>query len=173
MQRINVQVEIPESMDNFINLLPLSIRKQYISSITTAILKQNEQQIIENVQNIVQSIMTITISSKDEQIMQEELDNALAELAVKISPDKKTIKGKAKKDALKKSNIDGLEEIQPTILKDDVSPKVEKFQSVEAKEEIKNNVIGSEHLDIGLNNKEDKEKDKKAITIDLQSMFDK
>lgn len=171
MNRINVQVEIPEAMENFINLLPLNIRKQYVSSITSAILKQNEKQIIENVQSIVQSIMSIAISQKDEKIMQEELDKALSELAVIVPTDKKTIKGKKnKEDGLKKSNIVADEdEIQPTILTTDVSDTVDFIESQEAKDSKKGNVLGNEHLNLGLDKKDKMDNDIKKF--DLGQMF--
>lgn len=170
MNRVNVQIEIPESMENFINLLPLNIRKQYLSTITTAILKQNEKQIIENVQSIVHSIMNIAISQKDEKIMQDELDKALSDLAIMIPSDKKTIKGKKNKDeGLKKSNIvTEEEEIQPTILKTDVIDQVDFVESQEVKDSKKDSVLGNEHLDLGLNNEHNK---KNVQKFDLNSMF--
>lgn len=170
MQKINVQVEIPESMDNFLNLLPLNIRKQYLTVITNAVLKQNEKLFIENIQNIVRSLMTIAISSKDEEIMQEELDKSLNDLAIKMNPEDKTIKGKAKKETLKKTNIvSEVEEIQPTVLKEDISNQVENFKSNETKEELKTNVLGSEHVDLGI---KDQNKDFPK-QLDLNSMFNR
>lgn len=170
MQKINIQVEIPESMDNFLNLLPLNIRKQYMTTITSAVLKQNEKVFIESIQNIVKSLMSIAISEKDETILQNELDKSLSDLAIKMNPEDKTIKGKAKKESLKKTTLVGeVEEIQPTVLKEDVSNQVENFKSNETKEEIKNNALGSEHVDLGI---KDQNKDFPK-QLDLNSMFNR
>lgn len=170
MQKINVQVEIPESMENFLNLLPLNIRKQYVSIITNALLKQNEKAFIENIQGIVKSLMSVAISSKDENILQEELDKSLMDLAIKMNPEDKIIKGKAKKENLKKTSlVSDDEEIQPTILKEDVSNQVENFKSNEVKEESKDNVLGSEHIDLGIKDQGDDFVKK----IDLNSMFNR
>lgn len=136
MQRystINVQVSIPESVDTFLKLLPLSIRKKYIENITSAILKDNEAKIIENVQGIVQDVMNVVISNKDAEIMQEELDKSLKDLGLNLSSDKTTIKPKKGNGKIKKDGIVE-EEIEGTVLTSDIATNVEFIVSKEAKE---------------------------------------
>lgn len=136
MQRyssINVQISIPESVDTFLKLLPLSIRKKYIENITSAILKDNEAKIIENVQGIVQDVMNVVISNKDADIMQEELDRSLKDLGLNLSSDKTTIKPKKDKGKIKKDGIVG-EEIEGTVLTTDIVTSVESIESKEAKD---------------------------------------
>jgi len=181
MNKINVPIEIPENMDNFLKLLPLNIRKKYMSKMTSAVIKENEKEIINSVSNIVQEMMNVLISSKDENILQEELDRALEDIGVTMFGDKKTIKGRKKKvgETLKKSNLDGSEDIQPTVLKDDIKNQVDSLKSDSKKDQDKRKVASSN--DLNFNNKKEnvldynkKDNNESQVKkLDLESMFSK
>lgn len=178
MSKINVQIDIPESMDNFLKLLPLNIRKNYVSQMTSAIIKENEKQIIDNVTKIVQEMMQVLISEKDESILQEELDKYLSESGIIIDSSKKTVKGKKKgSETLKKPNVE-TEEIQSTVLTGEVKNQVEFLKSDEQKQLEKDQVVTSSSLESGINQVDvtqnnDNTTYKEVKKLDLESMFNK
>lgn len=137
MSKFNISIEVEDNLETFLKLLPLSIRNKYMGNMASAMLKQNEKQIVENISAITQDILQVAISKKDETIMQEELDKALAKLGVIIPDEKKKIKGKksSPEDFVKKDSI--VQEIEPTVFTTDVSKNIDQFES---NDKIKENV---------------------------------
>lgn len=143
MSRISVSVEVEDNLDNFLKLLPLAIRSKYMTSVTSAAIKQNEKQIISDITGITQEVLQIAISPRDEQIIQEELDKALEKIGVIMEPAKKTIKGKKNSEEFKRK--EAIESpIEQTVFTQEVYPLLEKIESIdspkaEEKQAIENN----------------------------------
>lgn len=168
MSKFNIPIEVEDNLETFLKLLPLSIRNKYMGNMASAMLKQNEKQIIENISAITQDILQMAISRKDEAIMQEELDKALVKLGVIIPDEKKKIKGKKSnpEDFVKKDAI--IQEIESTVFTADVSKDIDQFES---NDKIKENVNTNNDMNI---EEQDIPKIQQKIDVkklDLEEMF--
>lgn len=169
MSKINISVEVDDGLENFLKLLPLAIRNKYMGSLTSAMLKQNEKQIVENITSLTQEILQIAISTKDETILQEELDKALSKAGIIMDNDKKKIRGKkSNPEGFKKSDVVKDQVIEATVFTKDTLGEVEEFKSND-KELNQENKIEEEVVEQELPKEHKPEIDVKKL--DLEDMF--
>ena len=168
MSKFNIPIEVEDNLETFLKLLPLSIRNKYMGNMASAMLKQNEKQIIENISAITQDILQMAISRKDETIMQEELDKALVKLGVIIPDEKKKIKGKksSPEDFVKKDVI--IQEIESTVFTEDVSKDIDQFES---NDKIKENVNTNKDMNIEDQDIPKIQQKVDVKNLDLEEMF--
>ncbi len=168
MSKFNIPIEVEDNLETFLKLLPLSIRNKYMGNMASAMLKQNEKQIIENISAITQDILQMAISRKDEAIMQEELDKALEKLGVIIPDEKKKIKGKKSnpEDFVKKDVI--IQEIESTVFTADVSKDIDQFES---NDKIKENVNTNKDMNIEDQDIPKIQQKVDVKNLDLEEMF--
>lgn len=168
MSKFNIPIEVEDNLETFLKLLPLSIRNKYMGNMASAMLKQNEKQIIENISAITQDILQMAISRKDEAIMQEELDKALEKLGVIIPDEKKKIKGKksSPEDFVKKDSI--IQEIESTVFTADVSKDIDQFES---NDKTKENVNTNKDMNIEDQDIPKIQQKVDVKNLDLEEMF--
>ena len=168
MSKFNIPIEVEDNLETFLKLLPLSIRNKYMGNMASAMLKQNEKQIIENISAITQDILQMAISRKDEAIMQEELDKALEKLGVIIPDEKKKIKGKksSPEEFVKKDSI--IQEIESTVFTADVSKDIDQFES---NDKIKENVNTNNDMNIEDQDIPKIQQKVDVKNLDLEEMF--
>ncbi len=168
MSKFNIPIEVEDNLETFLKLLPLSIRNKYMGNMASAMIKQNEKQIIENISAITQDILQMAISRKDEAIMQEELDKALVKLGVIIPDEKKKIKGKksSPEEFVKKDSI--IQEIESTVFTADVSKDIDQFES---NDKIKENVNTNKDMNIEDQDIPKIQQKVDVKNLDLEEMF--
>lgn len=101
-QTISIQVEIPGSVTELMNFMPIGIRKKYMTEITNALLKKNEDKVKLGINNLLKEAFDHSLSTEDKEIIEDMTQKVIKDLNIVVNIDKNN----QKKQYMKKERLE-------------------------------------------------------------------